>query len=83
MPDAAQFQPEDEPAGAVTYASFVLRCWRSHGGGIRARLIDVQSGVSRPVADLADLPEQVRCLMTRSLPSWPPESPVQLPRDEP
>lgn len=71
MPDATQFQPEDEPTDLQGnyYASFILRCWTSPGGQIRARLIDVQSGVSRPVADLADLPEQVRSLMARSLPA--------------
>ena len=63
MPDATQAQPEDETTDTVTYASFILRCWTGPGGQIRVRLIDVQTGVSRPVADLAGLPEQVRDLM--------------------
>jgi hypothetical protein len=80
MPDATQVQPEDETTDTVYYASFILRCWTSPGGQIRVRLIDVQSSISRPVADLADLAEQVRCLMARGLPSCSPESPAQLPR---
>ena len=68
MPDPTQTQPEDETTDEVTYASFILRCWTGPGGQIRVRLIDVQSGVSRAVAGVDDLPEQVRDLMTRSLP---------------
>jgi hypothetical protein len=45
------------------YASFVLRCWRSDAGHFRARLIDVRSGVSHPVADPAELPGLVSRLV--------------------
>jgi hypothetical protein len=72
MPDPIQRQPsEDEGPEAIHHASFVLRCWTGAGGQIRARLIDVQSGVSLPVADLADLPGQIRSLMARSMPAGP------------
>jgi len=65
-------RPEDETTEEVTYASFILRCWTGPGGQIRVRLIDVQSGVSRPVAGVDDLPEQVRRLMAKSLPGSAP-----------
>jgi hypothetical protein len=75
MPDAAQRQPSgQESSEPIQYASFILRCWTSGSGQIRARLIDAQSGISHPVADLADLPEQVRSLMARITPSASPES---------
>jgi hypothetical protein len=50
------------------YASFVLRCWTGDLGQIRARLIDVHSGVSRPVNDLAELPGLVRHLVEQAVP---------------
>ncbi len=46
------------------YTSFILRCWTVEGGGIRARLVDVHSGVHFPVSDLAELPALVRSLVT-------------------
>lgn len=50
------------------YASFVLRCWTGDLGQIHARLIDVHSGVSRPVSDLAELPGLVRHLIEQAAP---------------
>ena len=49
------------------YTSFILRCWFSDTGQLRARLIDVQSGASHLVKDWADLPELVRCLAETDL----------------
>ena len=54
------------------HASFVLRCWTSDEQ-VRARLIDVHSGVTRPLADLAELPGLVRRLMAEAL-LEPPKS---------
>jgi hypothetical protein len=51
---------------AVHHASFVLRCWTDTQGGFRARLIDVLSGVSYPVAGLIDLETLIEQLMARS-----------------
>lgn len=59
--------PGSEDLRVPHYASFILRCQMDTKGKIHARLIDVNSGVSYPVADLAALPEQVRRLVTRSL----------------
>ena len=67
MPDTTQRRSfEQQPPDPVHYSSFILRCWIGAGGQIRARLIDAQLGISQPVADLADLPEQVRDLMART-----------------
>ncbi|MCD6552832.1 MAG: hypothetical protein J7M16_02340 [Anaerolineae bacterium] len=45
------------------YASFILRCWTDGQGQLRARLTEVDSGVSHPVASLETLPDLVRRLM--------------------
>lgn len=75
MSNAAQRRSfEQESPDLVRYASFVLRCWVGAGGQIRARLIDTQSGIDQPVADLAELPEQVWGLLTRTMPIASPES---------
>lgn len=60
---------DDEEHPPVHYASFILRCWSSDAGHLRARLIDVNSGVSRPVADLAELPALVGSLLAQIPPS--------------
>ena len=73
-PDAASPQPaEGGETVPPRYASFILRCWTSDAGQLRARMIDVRSGVSRPLADLAELPGLVRHLMAEALPD-PPNS---------
>jgi hypothetical protein len=70
MPDPTQHElSEGHRPEATHHASFILRCWTGAGGQIRARLIDVQSGTSLPVANLADLPEQIRRLMARTTPA--------------
>jgi hypothetical protein len=53
---------------AVHRASYILRCWTDTVGGVRVRLIDARSGVSYPLARLADLPDLVRRLLLRSPP---------------
>jgi hypothetical protein len=74
MPDIIQSQPgEDEESFLPDYASFILRCWTNRQGRVRARLIDVHSGVSHPVASLAALPELVHRLVAKDLPSPSPE----------
>jgi hypothetical protein len=66
MTDIDQTQlPEAKDSDLPHYASFILRCWTGDKGQIHARLIDVNSGVGRPVADLKDLPDQVRLMMAR------------------
>ncbi len=46
-------------------ASFVLRCWIDTEGEVRARLIDVHSGVGYPLARLSDLPGLIQRLLLR------------------
>ena len=45
--------------------SFILRCWIDASGEVRARLIDVRSGVGYPLGCLSDLPGLVRRLVLR------------------
>jgi len=52
------------------HTSFVLRCWTDTDGGFRARLIDVLTGASYPVAGLTDLSPLIERLMAR--PQHPP-----------
>jgi hypothetical protein len=73
MPGTTEIRPaENQQTEAVHHASFVLRCWIGSDGQIRARLIDVQSGISHPLASLADLPYQVQRLMAPAIDSSPP-----------
>jgi hypothetical protein len=51
------------------YSSFILRCWIDRGKQVRARLIEVRSGVSHPLAALNELPELVHQLMAEAPPS--------------
>ena len=51
--------PEGEEAPPPHYVSFILRCWMSADGQMRVRLIDVRSGVDRPLNDVAELPAMV------------------------
>jgi hypothetical protein len=54
---------DSEEMGSPLYASFILRCWIDQSGGTRARLIDVQSGVSHVLTDLDAVPDLVRRLL--------------------
>jgi len=66
--DAITDRPvEPEKSTSPHHASYILRCWTGDVGQIRARLIDVHSGATWPVADLVDLPALVRRLMDRDL----------------
>jgi len=61
---------EDELPASSHPVSFVMRCWVVRGDTVRARLTEVRTGVSYPLADLADLPALVRSLvLDASLPS--------------
>jgi hypothetical protein len=55
-----------EEAGSPLYASFILRCWIDQSGQTRARLVDVQSGVSHMLNDLDAAPDLVRHLIART-----------------
>jgi hypothetical protein len=69
MTDATAEEPTHlEPSTPSHHASYILRCWTGDLGQIRARLIDVHSGVTWPVADLVDLPALVKRLMDRVVP---------------
>jgi hypothetical protein len=64
QPDAHS-PPEPEPSNEAEsvlprYASFVLRCQITAGGGILARLSEVSSGLCYSVTDLDELPSLVR-----------------------
>lgn len=58
--------PED--TASARHASYILRCWTGDVGQIRARLIDVHSGVAWPVANLLELPGLVERLMHQAAP---------------
>jgi hypothetical protein len=67
--DAITDRPvEPEKSTSPHHASYILRCWTGDVGQIRARLIDVHSGATWPVADLVDLPALVRRLMVPAAP---------------
>ena len=69
MIDAISDRPADaETPASPHHASYILRCWTGDVGQIRARLIDVHSGATWPVADLVDLPALVRRLMVPAAP---------------
>ena len=69
MKTSHQAKPHDQTDGAHTYyASFILRCQVSPGGRVRARLVNVRSGLSWPVNVLDELPEIVRRLLAQSAP---------------
>jgi hypothetical protein len=55
-----------EEAGSPLYASFILRCWIDESGQTRARLVDVQSGVSHMLNDLDAVSDLVRRLLART-----------------
>lgn len=59
----SQSNPGHEEIGSPDYASFILRCWANKGQPVRVRLVDVNSGVSHPVADLNTLPDLLRRLI--------------------
>lgn len=47
----------------IHYVSFIVRCWQDSEAHLRARLVDVNSGVSYPVANLNGLPAVLRRLL--------------------
>lgn len=55
---------DDRERDQAQYASFLLRCSTDGQGHLRARLIEVGSGVSHALADLDHLPDLVRRLLT-------------------
>lgn len=55
-----QSSPYDHP---LVYASFVLRCQISEDGHVRARLVDVRTGNTYPLAALERLPGLVKDLI--------------------
>jgi hypothetical protein len=57
---------DSEEMGSPLYASFILRCWIDQSGQTRARLVDVQSGVSHMLNDLDAAPDLVRHLIART-----------------
>ena len=63
---------EDEELTALRPASFILRCWIGRGHETRARLVDVHSGVSYPLANLRDLPNLIEHLLGDSFVPPPP-----------
>lgn len=55
--------PEDMECAPPRYTSFILRCRVDADGQVRARLVDVRSGIICPVGDLEEVPEIVRGLL--------------------
>ncbi len=56
---------DSEEVDSPLYASFILRCWTDQCGQTRARLVDVQSGVSHVLNDLDAVPDLVRNFLAR------------------
>jgi len=63
---ASEQHPPDEQ-DRPHLASFVLRCWQGEGGRVRARLLDVHSGINHPLSDLTDLPGLVERLLAQTV----------------
>ncbi len=57
---------DSEEVGSPLYASFILRCWIDQSGQTRARLVNVQSGVSHVLNDLDVVPDLVRRLIAET-----------------
>ena len=69
MKDAIPDPPVDpKKTASPHHASYILRCWTGDLGQIRARLVDVHSGVTWPVPNLVDLPGLVQRLMVQATP---------------
>jgi hypothetical protein len=64
MPSQAQGRHTE----TAHFASFVLRCWIDSSGQIRARLVDVHTGINHPLVDLDELPDLIRYLLAQALP---------------
>ena len=80
MTKTMQSQAQKKQNEPPHLASFVLRCWKDSSSQVRARLVDIQSGISYPLADLDELPDLVRRLTARTLPDS--ASTDTLPADE-
>lgn len=65
---------KDGQTGTHYHTSFILRCWQDNGDSLRARLVDVNSGISYPVPDLDKLPELVWHLLQQMHFSLPPST---------
>jgi hypothetical protein len=69
MKTSHQAEPHDQIDDARTYyTSFILRCQTSPGGRVRARLVNVRSGLSWFVNDVDELPDIVRRLLAQTAP---------------
>ena len=77
MASTVQVRPDGEEHNLPLYSSFILRCWIGRGGQVRARLIEVRSGVSHPVIDLDELPELLYRLITNTASNEPHIDDVQ------
>jgi hypothetical protein len=63
MTRSSLFENESENGSTLWHASFILRCWSNPAGEVRARLIDVRTGVTHPLADLDEIPALTRRLL--------------------
>ena len=59
--------PHDNEPGPTQYVSFILRCWQDGEARVRARLVDVNSGLSYPVSNLNQLPHLLWRLLHQTL----------------
>jgi hypothetical protein len=60
MTDNRKLCPDKAPSARN---SFILRCWRNSLGELRARVVDVGTGVSYPLLNLAELPGLIEQLV--------------------
>ena len=67
MSTATQAKPDnpEKHRGKPPYAAFVLRCSIDDRAQIRGRLLDAESGISHPFADLDALPDLIRRLLDK------------------
>ncbi len=60
---APEPSPDESQPTAPCHASFIVRCWIGQEQQMRIRLIDVNSGISHPVANLDNLPKLLISLL--------------------
>jgi hypothetical protein len=61
--------PDNVGIESPRYASFILRCWIGEEGQLRARLIDIRTGVGHIIGNLDLLPDLVHRLVTNTPPT--------------
>lgn len=69
MTESTHIPDSNNTVEVPCYTSFILRCWTSEEGQLRARLIDIRTGVGYVIGSLAVLPDLVYRLVTNTPPT--------------